>query len=87
MVDVVALRAKLSWSQAQMAEYLGCHQSTIHRIEDGQPMPGTIRRLLDRLDVLIVDGLALPGQPVSHVVALSIGRSSAILRPVEPQSA
>lgn len=43
------LREAMDWSQARMAEYLGCDQSTVSRIERGSRIPGPISRLLVHL--------------------------------------
>lgn len=43
------LREDLEWTQAQMAEYLGCDQSTVSRIEKGGPINGPVQRLLSQL--------------------------------------
>lgn len=48
-LDVKKLRDDREWSQAQMADYLGCDQSTVSRMEKGVPPSGPIQRLLERL--------------------------------------
>lgn len=37
------------WSQARLAEELGCDQGTVSRIEGGYPPPRPIRRLIEIL--------------------------------------
>lgn len=44
------LRTKLNWSQKEMADYLGCDQATVSRIENGQEPSGPIGRLLKLLE-------------------------------------
>ena len=48
-IDMRALRLERNWSQVQMAEYPGCNQSTVSRIEAGDPPRGPILRLLQQL--------------------------------------
>lgn len=48
-IDPKALREARGWSQGEMAEYLGCDQSTVSRIERGAPLSGPISRLLKAL--------------------------------------
>lgn len=47
--EVVKLRTDLGWSQKRLADHLGVSQPTIFRIENGQPIPGPIERLLQQL--------------------------------------
>jgi transcriptional regulator with XRE-family HTH domain len=48
-IDPKAIRTARNWSQTQMAEYLGCDQSTVSRIEAGASPSGPILRLLELL--------------------------------------
>lgn len=48
-LDPKKLRENRDWTQAQMADYLGCDQSTVSRIEKGAPLSGPLQRLLKRL--------------------------------------
>lgn len=48
-MDARALRKARGWSQNQMAEYLGCDQATVSRIENGQEPSGPVARLLKLL--------------------------------------
>ncbi len=50
--DIKALRARLNWTQEQLAEYLGLDRSSVSRMEnDERPTrpSGPARKLLDRL--------------------------------------
>lgn len=47
--DIRALRERIGWTQEQLAEFLGLDRSTVSRIENGQPVSGPVRRLLDSL--------------------------------------
>jgi transcriptional regulator with XRE-family HTH domain len=49
MLNARHVRQFLGWSQAKMADYLGCDQSTVCRIERGKKMSGSVRRLLEVL--------------------------------------
>lgn len=50
LLDVPALRAELSVSQAQLAELLGLDQSTVSLWETGKTKPsGSARLLMQRL--------------------------------------
>ena len=49
IIDVKAIRTSRGWSQARLAEYLGCDQATISRIENGGKINGPIQRLLEGL--------------------------------------
>lgn len=49
VIDVKSIRTSLEWSQSRLAEYLGCDQATISRIENGGRITGPIRRLLEGL--------------------------------------
>ncbi len=45
--ELKRLRASRGWSQKQMADYLGCDQSTISRIEEGKLDPrGPLSKLI-----------------------------------------
>ena len=48
-IDVRSVRTSLGWSQGRLAEYLGCDQSTVSRLENGGRISGPIRQLLSRL--------------------------------------
>lgn len=48
-IDPKTLREDRKWTQSQMADYLGCDQSTVSRIEKGAPLSGPVERLLTRL--------------------------------------
>jgi transcriptional regulator with XRE-family HTH domain len=48
-IDIFALRAARSWSTYQLAEYLGCNQSTVWRMENGGNISGPLRKLLTSL--------------------------------------
>lgn len=48
-IDIFALRAARSWSTYQLAEYLGCNQSTVWRMENGGPISGPVQKLLANL--------------------------------------
>lgn len=47
--DIRPLRERLGWSQQELAEYLGVDQSSISRMERGQPPSGPVIRLLAAL--------------------------------------
>lgn len=49
-IDIRALRARLGWTQDQMAEYLGLDRSSVSRMESGQPIKGPTLRLLQALE-------------------------------------
>ena len=66
-IDPKILREAQEWTQAQMADYLGCDQSTVSRIEQGGPISGPVERLLQQLA-----DRALPAAPApapSHIEA------------------
>lgn len=48
-LDPKKVRDDQGWTQAQMADYLGCDQATVSRIERGGPISGPIDRLLRQL--------------------------------------
>lgn len=48
-IDPAAVRSARGWSQERMAEFLGCDQSTVSRIENGAPMNGPIKRLYEMI--------------------------------------
>lgn len=50
MTRIETLRHRLAWSQPKLSTYLGCSQSTVSRLENGQPEPGPIAKLLDLLE-------------------------------------
>lgn len=70
----ISLRTTLRWSQAQLGDYVGFHQATVYRIEDGQVPPRSAARLIARLESLVLAGRALPGMSVADVVDLAIDR-------------
>lgn len=47
--EVRQIRESLGWSQKRLADYLGVSQPTVFRIENDQPVPGPIARLLSML--------------------------------------
>jgi predicted transcriptional regulator len=47
--DAKKIREAMDWSQADLARELGVAQSTICRIENGQPPSGPVQRLLESL--------------------------------------
>lgn len=47
--DIRPLRERLGWSQQELARYLGVDQSSISRMERGQPPSGPVIRLLAAL--------------------------------------
>jgi DNA-binding transcriptional regulator YiaG len=47
---IKALRQKLGWSQAKLADHLGVSQPTVFRFESGDPIPGPASRLLEMLE-------------------------------------
>lgn len=49
-IDIRALRARLGWTQDQMAEFLGLDRSSVSRMESGQPIKGPTLRLLQTLE-------------------------------------
>ncbi|MBO0142284.1 helix-turn-helix transcriptional regulator [Agrobacterium sp. Ap1] len=48
-IEIKALRDKLDWTQAQLAEYLGVDRSTISRMENGGKVHGPAAKLLSSL--------------------------------------
>ncbi len=44
--DLRKFREERRWSQWRLAEYLGCDQSTVSRIEAGDPPSGPVSRLI-----------------------------------------
>ena len=44
-----ALRDRLEWSQATMADYVGLSQAQISNIENGTPEKGPLTMVLDQL--------------------------------------
>lgn len=48
-IDPKALREDRGWTQAQMADYLGCDQATVSRMERGASISGPVERLLRQL--------------------------------------
>jgi transcriptional regulator with XRE-family HTH domain len=56
------LRRSLAWSQPQMGEYLGVHQSNVSRLEGGElDERGPVCRLLDALAAALAKGVVTPG--------------------------
>ena len=49
-IDVKALRKRLDWSQAELAEHLGLDRSSVSRLENGQAPSGPTLRLLKQLN-------------------------------------
>ncbi|MCX5516202.1 helix-turn-helix domain-containing protein [Kaistia algarum] len=49
--EVRQIRERLGWSQKRLAEFLGVSQPTVFRIENDQPVPGPIERLLRQVSV------------------------------------
>lgn len=56
MLNVELLRKSVGWSQTDMANYLGCKQSTVSRIEAGHSPSGPAGRLLAVLVTEIASG-------------------------------
>ncbi len=48
--DLSKLRSDLGWSQAELAERLGCAQSTVSRIENGQPPTKMMAKLIAQVE-------------------------------------
>lgn len=48
-INVMRLRAKLDLTQAEMADALGVHQTTIHRLELGKQPSKPVQKLLERM--------------------------------------
>jgi transcriptional regulator with XRE-family HTH domain len=54
MTRTEALRKAKSWSQAEMGDYLGLHQSAVSRLETGDSQEtGPVSRLLDQLEASV----------------------------------
>ena len=53
-VDVRALRLELNWTQAKLAERLGCSQATVAELEGGKKQSGPIAKLLQILEIAIM---------------------------------
>lgn len=49
-INVKKLRDRLGLTQSQMAEHLGVHQGTVHKLEDGEMEPSKpVMKLLEQL--------------------------------------
>jgi len=46
MINASQLRARVGWSQRDLASYLGCSQAMVCRIENGADPNGPVSRLL-----------------------------------------
>jgi transcriptional regulator with XRE-family HTH domain len=74
MSRTASLIKALGWTQADMAEWLRCHQATVSRLVKGEPESGPISRLLDILEAQQVaeapeagDRDGLPPEESDHV--------------------
>ncbi|SDH08091.1 helix-turn-helix domain-containing protein [Pelagibacterium luteolum] len=57
-----ALREARGWSQYKLAEHIGCNQSTVHRIENGDRIP---RGALKKMILLVIDS-STAGKPAGE---------------------
>lgn len=63
MIDARSLRTRLGWSQKDVAEYIGCDQATVSRIENGQEPSGPIGRMFEVLARDLEAGRVQPKPP------------------------
>lgn len=47
--DIKIIRKDLGWDQGRMARYLGVDRSSVSHFENGRPVRGPVRRLLEAL--------------------------------------
>lgn len=57
MCRIKVLRARLGWSQSQMASRLGLSQSRVSHLESGRPESRPVSLLLDMLEKEVAAGL------------------------------
>jgi transcriptional regulator with XRE-family HTH domain len=47
--EIKTLRKALNWDQGRMARYLGVDRSSVSHMENGRPVRGPVKRLLETL--------------------------------------
>jgi hypothetical protein len=55
-----------------MGEFLGLSQTAVYRLENGQPEPGPVERLLTQLAALIATGRVVAGATPMGVAAMLV---------------
>lgn len=72
MTRTERLRLAKTWTQPQLADYLGVRQATVSRLENGQDESGPVSRLLDLLEAELLvasSAAAVPPATASERVA------------------
>jgi transcriptional regulator with XRE-family HTH domain len=73
-IDIRDLRARLDWTQDELADYLGLDRSSVSRMENGQKPKGPTRRLLD--DLAVRSRAVSPPTPLAADPGEAVGPSS-----------
>ena len=48
-LDIKALRQSINWKQDRLARFLGVDRSSVAHMENGRPVRGPVKRLLETL--------------------------------------
>lgn len=48
-LDIKALRQSINWKQDRLARFLGVDRSSVAHMENGRPISGPVKRLLETL--------------------------------------
>lgn len=57
-LDIRALRQSINWKQERLARFLGVDRSSVAHMENGRPVRGPVRRLLENLEAAAKRGAA-----------------------------
>lgn len=57
-LDIKALRQSINWKQERLARFLGVDRSSVAHMENGRPVRGPVKRLLETLEDAAKRGVA-----------------------------